>query len=947
MSNVINGTQATFQAQDTITGTGTANRLNLIDTGSAAWSLPAANVTGVQTVSLRNINGTPGVTPVAQVTRVTIAATPNAGTDTVVVNYGALTQTVATGASVSTATTNITAAINALAGATIAVATTATGIINVTAPTAGTALPTISLSNYSVIGDSAGNTVTIPTANVSGGVFTDTVAAGNFTGATLFINDQSTNLVNYTGLTATQAVQVNGNGATANGDTGAAYATSATAAALTVNGGVNGGTIAITSAGGTGIATVTLTSTGTATGTNATAALGANVLTALTLGTAATALNITANNNMTTGNITGFTGTAATITVTGTAGALNLGTLENTTVRTLNASAFAGGLTVTLNTNTSLVVTGGLGNDTITTGAVLNTGSVNAGAGTGDILVVGANVSHVNTASLAAKYTGFEILRLNGTMDASLISGLTQIQLTSTTNTITNLSSSQTVRAQGTDIGNTTLAPVSGTANTLTLSLGTGTTTAAAANASVLTLSGYSTVNMSTNNGSTATVGANRTSTITGAIVDANLTNVNLTGTAFTFTDIATTLATTWDASALTGNGDLTANAVTGLTIAGNALAGSSFIGSAVADSFTLGTAVASTYNGGLGNDFFIGTVAQLGTGTATNPILIGGAGTDTLRISDAAATLTDANFKAVSGMEALNLAGTGAMSVTGLTTNANAAFATGMTVTSGTIAATNTYTWESIAYANNVTLTLVDSGTGSTVNSSISITTGAGNDTITVTAASWVGAVTAAPGNMTISTGSGNDSITVSTGTLVANTGGGITIIGGSGADTMNVTTHVNAASGLGDILFQVAAGDSTTTAWDQITGYRTALGGATISDGVDFAGTSAVNVYTATAATGYTAAQLTVAVAASGMVTLAGTSAAALSLADTISAIQSVVTTANGDTCAFVRTDAGVTSTYLFNNNTVDSVVQLIGVTGTAVITTNGTVAGNIFVS
>jgi len=929
-------------------GLGT-DTLYIVDTGAAVFN-PVVNVTGIETVSIRNINGTAAVTAVAQVTSLTVAATPAGANGTLVVNYGGLTQSVVTGATLSTMTTAITAGINLLAGATVAVATTATGLVTVTAPVAGTALPDIRLSTFSVTADGAGYTNVATTANraASGGFFTDTVAAGGFASATTFVNELSTNQVDFTALTAAQSVQINGNTTISNGATNAQSAATSTVAALTVNGGVNGGAVAVTSAGGVGVQTVTLTSTGSATGTNATAALGANVMASLALGTAATALNIVANNNATTGNITGFSGTASTITVTGTAGALNIGTLENTTVKTINASAFAGGVTTTLNTNTTIAVTGGLGNDTITTGAVLTTGSVNAGGGTGDILVVGTNVSHVNTASLAAKYTGFEILRLNGSMDASLISGLTQIQLTAATNTITNLGSGQTVKAQGTTIGNTTIAPVSGTANTLTLSLGTGSTTAAAAATSVLTLTGYSTVNMSTNAGPTATVGTDRTSTITGAIVDANLTNVNLTGTAFTFTDIATTLATTWDGTALTGNGDLTASAVTGLTVAGEATASSSFLGSAVSDSFTLGTAVASTYNGNAGNDFFIGTEAQLGTGASTNPVIIGGVGTDTLRITNTSATLTDANFKSVSTMEALNLNTTGVVSVTGLTTNANAAFSTGMTVTSGTIADTKAYTWESTAYAGDVKLTLVDASTGTTVNANITITTGAGADTVSVTAANFVSAATAAPGRIVIATGSGNDTITVATGTLLAvsGTASAVTITAGSGADTITVTTHANAGTVKGNFAFEVTAGDSTTTAYDNITGFRTALGGATISDALDFTGTSVVNVYNATAATGYTAAQLTVAVAATGIVTFAGTSLATLTLAEKIAAVQSVVTTVAGDTAMFEHSAAGVASTYIFNNNTADSVVQLVGVaSATALVTTVGTTAGNIF--
>lgn len=59
---LVDGTQATFQSFDSITATGTNNKLSLVDSGTAAWNLPAATVSGFQTVSVRNINGQPAAT---------------------------------------------------------------------------------------------------------------------------------------------------------------------------------------------------------------------------------------------------------------------------------------------------------------------------------------------------------------------------------------------------------------------------------------------------------------------------------------------------------------------------------------------------------------------------------------------------------------------------------------------------------------------------------------------------------------------------------------------------------------------------------------------------------------------------------------------------------------------------------------------------------------------
>lgn len=790
----------------------------------------------------------------------------------------------------------------------------------------------------------------------------DTVDATKFVGATNFISETSNGDVTFNGLTAAQSVTVNGG----IGAVTAAFDATATTATINVSGAHQTGNLTLSSAGGTGLTVVTLNSLGATTAVaSTTAALGANGFGAIALGGTTTTLNINAANNLATGNITGFSGTTATISVAGVAGVVNLGTLENTTVQTINASGLtAGGVTVVLNTNATIAFTGGAGVDTVTTGAILTTGTVNAGGGSADVLVVG-NVAHVNTAALASKYTGFETLRVGGTMDASLVSGITTVQLTGNGNNISNLSSAQSVVARATTIGATTLAPVSGITNTLNLTMGNSGTAVAAALGGALTLNGYSTLNLTVTPGATVPVSANgaeRTTTID-SFTAANLAAINLTGTAAILTNAATGVAVAINGSALIGNGTTGTNAQ-GLTVAGDLVVGSSVIGSNLRDQFTIGTE-AVTYNGGGGNDLFITTVTNLGTGGVTDPTLIGGVGTDTLRISNATVTLADANFKAVTGFEALNLAdATGNIKITGLTTNANAAFATGLTVTAGStvtpMATAKTFEFEGLAYANNVTLTLITNNALLTNAGNVSIITGAGNDTVTVTAAALTGAAgNTDNGSVSISTGSGVDTITVSTGTMTQATGVQmVTITAGTGADIIDVTSHINngTGAGLGNILFSIAAGDSTTTAYDTITGFKMSdilvdgVRNARISDALDFAGTASIQAYTATAAAGFTAAQLTVAVdGTTGVATLAGTSAATLSLADTISAIQSVVTLANGNTALFTYAVAGITSSFVFNNNsTADSVVQLVGVSGLTLLTTNSVTADNgIFIA
>ncbi len=895
--------------------------------------------------------------PQSQVITITTDAAAATGTFT----YNGVSYTTATagGTTVGPAALAFVNKINEVAGANIA--TNLLGVITINFGGQGGVLSnfvyTGSTFGYSSVVASSGigaaspSAITSTTQGVAGTNATtgaDVIDASKFVGSTSIVNDVSTGDVTVNNVASTQTVTINGNGAVTNGATTVQSATTSTSSNVTVSG-VTAGALTLSSAGGVGVQTATLTSSGDITNATVTPISKTNVLGGVALGGAATALNIVANTSLTTGGVTGFVGTAATITATGTGTALNLGTLETTTVKTVDASGFAGAVTATLNSNAALSFKGGSGNDVITTGGVLVTGSVDAGAGTGDVLVVGTNLSHVNTATLGAKYTNFEAIRLVGTYDASLVPGITSVQLTSTTNTITNLSAAQTVVALA-DIGTSTLTPVSGTTNTLNMTMGTGLTTTAATNAGPLTLTGYETVNITTAAGPTAAVGGARTSTVS-AFSDVNLAKVNLFGTSVVLSNIATTLAVAVDGAALTGNGDLGTDAITGLTVAGSPVSGSSFKGSAVRDSFTLGTAVASTYDAGAGSDFFSATAAQIGD-AVTDPTLIGGDGTDTINITSTL-TLVDADFKKLTSFEKLILGATTAVSVTGLTTNTIAAFPTTLTVTGSTLANDATYSWESLAYDKTTSITLVTAGDLASTADNVTIVTGAGNDTVKVTAASAVGTA-GAGGTISVTTGAGVDTISVETGILLVNTNQSVVINAGTGADLITIKTanQGTGATFLGNVLLTVAAGDSSTTAYDVVTGFKLShqTGGVVskVSDGIDFAGTSAITTYAATAATGYTAGQLTVAVSSAGLVTFAGTSAASITLAQAIAAVQSVVATTIGDTAVFTYTSSGLTDSYVFNNNTTDSIVKLVGVSAVTLLTTNSiTTADGIFIS
>lgn len=252
----------------------------------------------------------------------------------------------------------------------------------------------------------------------------------------------------------------------------------------------------------------------------------------------------------------------ATITVAGDAQSVDIGLLNNA-VKTVDASGMAkGGLTTALGTGVTSFK-GGAGSDVVTANATTDANAkIDAGAGT-DKLVIGVNTTVVDTAAEAARFTNFETLSLNGTLDVSLIAGITVIELSGATNNISKLSATQAANVTATaDIGATTiaLADSNGTADVLSLTMGDG--KGNAFDAGALTINGFETLNVKANGISTS---ADKTTTIAGFTAD-KLEKINLAGTAVTLSNAATTKAVTIDALALIGNG-AAATATQGLTI--------------------------------------------------------------------------------------------------------------------------------------------------------------------------------------------------------------------------------------------------------------------------------------------------------------------------------------------------------------------------------------------
>ena len=473
-------------------------------------------------------------------------------------------------------------------------------------PNGAVNLPTFSATGVEII----------EVRNVSGQAAT--VEVGSAVGVTEVINRLSPNDVDFDDIGAADLTIV-GNDAVTNGATTFSSGTASQTNAFTLNlkDGVGAG--AITSNGtGDDWTAVTINSTG---GT-ATSSTAANVVAGLDLaeGNTMQTLTINATTSLTTGAIVGWDTTGAStankgaITVTG-AGAVNIGALD-AAVETLNASTNAGGVTATLNTQTDFQFTGSTGNDVITTGAVLSTstaapGSVNAGAGTGDRLVV-AGTTHI-TSTVGAKYTNFEVLQVqdNVSVDLDHVAGITAVRINQGGNGtgVTDLSAAQAaaVTIVGSGAGQVTVgvknAATLGQVDTVTLTINDGASTA---NDLVLTAPVLTGVENLVINAATDAVSV---SALTSA---AALTSIQLNAThASTVVTEIVSGAKAWGANSHIDASGSSA----GVTI-----------------NNTAGTTSAIRITGGSGND-------TLTAATAVADIINGGGGIDTITVTDAGST--------------------------------------------------------------------------------------------------------------------------------------------------------------------------------------------------------------------------------------------------------------------------------------------------------------------
>jgi hypothetical protein len=587
-------------------------------------------------VTLDAVAGVDAVDAVAQVVTITAVA-PSATTNDVTVHYGSLSTVIATsGADEDLHAVILTAAINALAGATVAVATDE--VIVVTAPVAGTPLPSIGFSTFTntadaptivyttanvvaVDGVSLTSAVTVAAAGVSG-VETVTVTntggavtldATTYSGVTNFVSNVSTGANTFNDI-GTADLTVVGDDIVTNG--AVSFRSSDTvsitdALILNVRGGVNAGAITSSDANDDWTS-VTINSTG---GT-ATATTAANVVGALDLGAGDKIQTVTINaeDSLTMTSLVGFdtatSGVAnkATIVVTGDS-QVTLGTLD-AAVETLNASVSTGSIRFTASSQTDFQFVGGAGDDRVTTGAVLSTtvsapGSINAGSGSADRLIL-ADSTHVTT-TVGAKYAGFEQLQVaNGvTVDMDHLAAnnsIDTIRLT-TGGAVNDMTAAQALNVTVTTGGNNP---------TLTVKNGT-------------TLGNVDTVKITTSDelATTGTI-ALGTPVLTGVeklqlVATDNLTISALTGATSLDSITISGSKTVGITSGITlGNSNqlIDASAATGvqtINIAG-ATAAVRVLGGSAADLITTGAGLGDVINGGGGLDVITVTTA---TGTA------------------------------------------------------------------------------------------------------------------------------------------------------------------------------------------------------------------------------------------------------------------------------------------------------------------------------------------
>lgn len=510
-----------------------------------------------------------------------------------------------------------------------------------------------------------------------------------FAGLQTINADRGNGALTLTNVSNTQKLQVTGDTAVTVGAFSPTSVATATVSDLALKGGLQTSALGAALAGagsvqltGAAFTTATIGSTG-----------AANVVADLDYvgGAALTSLTINADTNFALvagAAISGFAATGTpTITVTG-AGGVTLNALDGA-VRVYNASASTGAQTLTVG-NILQTITGGAGNDVITTAGVLVTGSVNVGAGTADRLIV-ANTADIS-ATAGPRYSGFEQVRVNSglTVDVSQLAtgnaiNVVQIQnAAAATTTVNGLTAAQAAGVQIlTAAGAAIVLGVTGAngAGQMDTVKALVTTTTAAGALQNIALAGFSLAGVEslelTSTGTVAATTGAITMDTSAAIALSSIKLTTIGNTNVITIDAANTAANmVVDASTSSGRTTLNATAYASTT-------GATLIGSTGADVFQ-GSVRADVMTSSGGRDTFdFGTAANnLSTQTTTDRIT--DFGLITAAVNDVSTLTTVAGVfrtSAAGGANAdlIDISATTATRATALTAPGNVAAASGV----------------------------------------------------------------------------------------------------------------------------------------------------------------------------------------------------------------------------------------------------------------------------
>jgi hypothetical protein len=332
-----------------------------------------------------------------------------------------------------------------------------------------------------------------------------------------------------------------------------------------------------------------------------------------------------------------------------------------------------------------------------------------------------------------------------------------------------------------------------------------------------------------------------------------------------------------------------------------------------------------------------------------------GGLGTDSIVMGLADATFTDTSFQYVTGFEKILIEEEDADLTFTSGGYINTNFAGGVTLDMATNMASGVdadiaVTVDMGSYTGNATVLLTSAGAGTTASDDLTVTTGSGADTVTISAASWTGG--SSKSAVIVSTGVGDDTISITTGTLATAGTGTNTVTAGKGADTVTFTkTNGTAETKAFDVV--IAEGDSTVAAADVYTGFS-------MSDGTNYSDTldlASVNISANTAGTnGTDVGNIKSHAITSGIVTFddADTFATALTIGvsdidDVLAYLDKAVT--GTDTVAFVYDSTGdgaADSTMLFQQGaTSDTALYLMGDLATSITETIGNTDGLLHIA